>query len=333
MSFLPRRAPLTGAALATALLLTACGGGGDDTGSGAGAGAETAAAGSETLEVITSIYPLEYLATRIAGEHADISTLTSPGADPHDVELTPRVVGHIGAADLVIYSAGLQSAVDQAVDTQAAGYALDVSGAADLLELGESESEHSGHDHDDEHAGHAGHDHGPEDPHFWLDTQRYGQVAVAIADQLGAIDPDNAQHYTANADDLIADLEELDEEFQAGLATCETRDLVATHEAFGYLAHRYDLHQLGITGISPDAEPSPARLAEVSAQVRALDVTTIYAEPNLPEDIARTVAQETGTQVAILDPLEGLTPDSAGADYLEVMRANLESLRTGLGCS
>lgn len=267
--------------------------------------------------MLASFYPLEYLTERVAGDRAEVSTLTSPGVDPHDVELTPRLVGSLGSADLVVYAEGMQPAVDRAVDTQAADHALDVTPAADLMALGETQDDA----------------HGTADPHFWLDPERYGHVAEAIAEQLSTVDPDHAEDYQANAAQVVGDLETLDEEFTHALASCESRDLVTTHEAFGYLAQRYDLHQIAITGISPESEPSPARLAEVSAQVHDLGVSTIYTEPFLSDAIARTVAQETGTEVRTLDPVEGITEASPGADYLEVMRANLVQLSAGLGCS
>ncbi|MGO0577995.1 metal ABC transporter substrate-binding protein [Ornithinimicrobium panacihumi] len=314
------------------LILTACGGGSAGTPT-EGAGATDGS--GEQLTVITSFYPLEYLTSRIAGDRAQVQTLTGAGADPHEVELTPKVVGSLGSADLVVYSAGMQPAVDEAVAQQAADHSLDVAPVADLLALGESEDEHSGHadDEDGSEDAHAGHDHGPEDPHFWLDPERYGHVAETIAEQLASLDPDHGQGYTDRAAEVVAELEALDEEFAAGLATCQSRDLVTTHEAFGYLAHRYDLHQTGITGISPESEPSPARLAEVSAQIERAGVTTVFAEPILTDAIARTVATETGAQVLTLDPLEGITSASAGTDYSSVMRANLEALQEGLGCS
>lgn len=318
-----------------ALALGACG----SSSGGDGAG-EEGSGEQASLEVVASFYPLEYLVERVAGDRADLTVLTGAGADPHDAELSPRAVGTVGSADLVVYSSGLQAAVDDAVAAQAPDDALDVTPVADLMAVGEDAEEHAAHA--DEHAGegedeHAeegdGHDHGGEDPHFWLDTERYGEVARAIADRLAEIDPEGADTYETNAAAVVEDLRALDEDYTAGLAQCESRDLVTTHEAFGYLAARYDLHQLGITGISPDSEPSPARLAEVSAQVEDLDVTTIYAEPILSDAIASTVAQETGTQVLTLDPVESLTDASAGEDYLEVMRANLDALTEGLGCS
>lgn len=333
------------AALPLTLLLASCGSAGTD-GEGTGAGA---AGDGAQVEVVASFYPLEYLVTRVAGDHAEVTSLTRPGVDPHDVELTPREVGSLGSADLVVFSSGMQPAVDQAVETQAADHAFDVDGAANLLALGESDEDHDAHaaegahaddeghtnadDHaDDEHADDDGHDHGGEDPHFWLDPERYADVAEAVAERLAGVAPEHAADFEANAAALVADLEELDAELATGLAECETRELVTTHEAFGYLAQRYDLHQTGITGISPESEPSAARLAEITTQVRDEGITTIYAEPLLSSSIAETVAQETGARVLTLDPADGLTDASAG-DYLDIMRANLQALRDGLGCS
>ncbi|ANS77478.1 Zinc ABC transporter, periplasmic-binding protein ZnuA [Serinicoccus hydrothermalis] len=329
---MPRRSRALVLASTLALGLSACGSGSTD----GGADAE----GSADLQVVASFYPVQYLVERVAGEHAEVSSLTAPGVDPHSLELSPRDVGSLGDADLVVYSAGMQAAVDDAVESQVDDTALDVAPAADLLSVSETEEEHAGHseegDEDREHEGdegHEGHDHGSEDPHFWLDPERYGHVVEAIADRLVEVDPDHAADYEANAASVVEDLDALDADFEQGLADCTSRDLVTTHEAFGYLAERYDLHQMGITGISPEAEPSAARLAEISSQVEELGVTTIYAEPILTNAIARTVAQETGTRVLTLDPLGGITEESAGEDYLEVMRANLEALSDGLGCS
>ncbi|MFK5634899.1 MULTISPECIES: metal ABC transporter substrate-binding protein [unclassified Ornithinimicrobium] len=317
------------AALPLALVLASCGGGADgDTGTGTGA--TSGGAGAEPLSVVASFYPLQYLTQQVAGEHAEVDVLTSPGVDPHEVELSPRQIAELGSADLVVVLAGLQPAVDEAVAQQSPQHTLDIADAADLLALGESTVEHDEHvdaGADD------GHDHGAEDPHFWLDPLRYADAADAVAARLAEVDPENADAYLANAEALVAELTTLDGEFQRGLATCETRDVVTTHEAFGYLGHRYDLNVIGITGISPESEPSPARLAEVTAQVRDLGVGTIFTEPLLPPGIAETVAQETGASVLTLDPVEGINDASAGADYLGVMRANLAALRDGLVCS
>ena len=107
---------------------------------------------------------------------------------------------------------------------------------------------------------------------------------------------------------------------------------MTSHAAFGYLADAYDLHQEGITGLSPEAEPSPAALARIARFVEDEGVRTIYAETLVSRD-ADTLARETGARVAVLDPIEGLTDESAGDDYFEVMRANLSTLRAGQECT
>lgn len=333
---MPRGPRLLLPLLALPLVLTGCGGG------------TAPGADPDALQVVASFYPLEYLAERIAGEHAQVTTLTAPGVDPHEVELTPRQVGSLGSADLVVYAAGMQPAVDDAVSSQAAEHALDVMPSASLLPSDGDDHDHGhGHEHDeDDEAGHDdeaaeateehsvddGHDHGAFDPHFWLDPKRYADVAATLANHLAEVDPEHAEDYRANVRVLTDELRDLDDELAAGLQTCASREVVTTHDAFGYLGARYDLHVVGITGIAPDAEPSPARLAEVTALVEELGVGTVYAEPLLPTAIAETVAAETGAQVLTLDPADGLTADE-DTDYPSIMRDNLDALREGLGCS
>lgn len=309
-----RRSPIALTA-ALALALTGCASNGDED------------PGDAALTVVASMYPLQHLVEQVAGGvDVDVTVLTAPGADPHELELSPRDVAAMGAADLVVYSAGFQPAVDDAVATQASAHALDVSGVVDLVE---TVDEHDDHDEDDGH----GHDHGGVDPHFWLDPTRYAAAADAVADRMAQLDPANAGTYEANAASYVAELEELDAEFTAGLADCAQRDVVTTHAAFGYLTARYGLHQIEMTGLAPDAEPSPHRVAEIVELVRDLGVTAVYAEVLAGSQLAETVARETGAQVLVLDPVEGITDASPGEDYLSVMRANLEALRTGQGCS
>ena len=174
---------------------------------------------------------------------------------------------------------------------------------------------------------------GAADPHFWLDPTRLADVATALGDDFARRDPANAADYRANAAALVADLDALDAEFRAGLAQCRTRELVTGHAAFGYLAERYDLHQEGVAGVSPDIEPDAATLRDLSAHVRDAGVTTVYSESLVSPALAETVAREAGARVAVLDPLEGITDASRGRDYLEVMRANLATLRAGQECS
>lgn len=339
------RSSLPVAAALAALVLSGCGGQADGAGQDDGAGQ-----GGGGLTVVTGFYPLEYAVEQVVADVPGVvvETLTAPGTDAHDVELSPRQVAGVRDADLVVYSSGMQAAVDAAVAGQASGHSLDVTTAVDLIGTGEPHAGHEqeGHDHDaDQHEGHEqeghdhdadqhdGHDHGSVDPHFWLDPERYAAAGSAIAEELATIDPGHAETYRANAQQFASTLGELDAEFRQTLASCERDTLVTTHEAFGHLADRYGLHQIGITGITPGVEATPARMAEVVDVVERLDIPAVYAQSTIGGDLAEVIGRETGTQVLVLDPIEGITSDSAGDDYLEVMRANLAALRQGQGCS
>ncbi|TYP87542.1 metal ABC transporter substrate-binding protein [Blastococcus xanthinilyticus] len=319
---------------ATCLLLAGCGGG-ETGGSGAAEG---------ELSVLAGFYPLQWAAEQVGGDRVSVTSATPPGAEPHDLELTPQDVAAISEADLVVHLEGFQPALDEAVESEAGDAGWDAGQAADL-----SLTLTGGHDHahedeahaaEEEHAeeeAHAEEEHaeGEEsvDPHFWLDPTRLADVADAMADRLTELDPDGADTYAENAAALRAELEALDAELQDALSTCAVDTLVTSHDAFGYLGDRYGLEVVGINGLSPTQEPSAAQLAEITELVADRAVTTVYTETLVDPAVAETVATEAGVQTAVLDPIEGLTDESAGDDYLEVMRANLATLQEGQNCS
>jgi zinc transport system substrate-binding protein len=276
-----------------------------------------AGADDDGVEVLASFYPLEYVAERVGGEHVAVSNLTPPAAEPHDLELSPAQVRQIGSSDLVVYLSGMQPSTDEAVAARDPENVLDTAEAAGL-EAGPNGSAAPA----------------PEgsvlDPHFWLDPTRLATVGHQVAEELSAIDPDHADDYAANAQALEDDLVVLDEEYATGLAACAGATLVVSHAAFGYLAERYDLVQVGISGIDPEAEPSPARLREVRGVVEDAGVETLFFEVLVSPKVTQTLADDLGVSTDMLDPLEGHTDEEA--DYLETMRANLDALRQGLVC-
>jgi zinc transport system substrate-binding protein len=301
---------MSGIVVCLGLIGAACGGGDDG---------DSAAAG-EQLKVVASFYPLEFVVDRVGGDRVTVSNLTPAGAEPHDLELTPGDIAGLADADLVVYLAGFSPAVDEAVEAEAGDRALEVGRFADLS-LTYTPIEEGAVARDE-----------TTDPHFWLDPIRLADVADAIAERLAEADPDGAESFSAHAASLRADLESLDDELRTGLESCENRDVVTSHNAFGYLADRYGLVQVGITGLTPEAEPTPADLAAVTKFVRDHNVRTIYYETLVSPAIAETVADETGAATAVLDPSEGLSDESAGSDYFTIMRANLASLRAGQPC-
>jgi zinc transport system substrate-binding protein len=287
--------------------LTACSGGG----SGDGADGR--------LTVLTSFYPLENVARAVGGPGVSVEDLTPPGVEPHDLELDSDQLDRILDADVVLYlGGGFQPAVEDAVAQRG-----DDQVTVDVLEeLGPAVREAApGVAEGDE----------TTDPHVWLDPVLMEKVADVVADALDEADPGEAH----GAAEYQRSLTGLDRDYRDGLAGCRSRLIVTTHAAFGYLAARYGLEQEPITGISPEGEPDPARLADIEDLVRREHVTTIFTEPFVSSDVADTVARETGTKVHVLNPIESLTSEErdAGLDYASVMRTNLEALRGALGCT
>lgn len=309
--------PVTVLVLTCLIGLSACAGEQPQAGSGADA--------EEAPLLVAAFYPLEFVAQRVAGEGAELTGLTPAGVEPHDLELTANQIRTLQQADLVIYvGEGFQPAVESALD-EVDVETLDVLAGADLIE---GSDEHEGEDEGQEHEGeeHEGEEH---DPHVWLDPTQMARIARSVEQSLTSVDPENSADFKQNSDRLVSELEALDEEFGSGLAQCDRRVLVTSHNAFGYLADRYELEQHGIAGLDPESEPSPQRLAEVTDLVKEEGVTTIFFETLLPPALAETIARETGTTTAVLDPLES-KPQTG--DYFSAMRANLTELRKALGC-
>lgn len=267
------------------------------------------------VQVATAFYPLQYVTERVAGDHADVENLTAPGGEPHDLELTIRETADVARADLVVYERGVQPAVDDAVDENAEGEVLDAASVVDLVPFREH-----------------GVDSGEDDPHFWLDPLLLADLGDAVADRLSAVDPAHADDYAANAAGLRTDLKRLDEQYAAGLADCARDTVVVSHEAFGYL-QRYGLRMEAILGLAPDAEPTPADLARLQDLVRSEGITTVFSESLVSPAVADALARDTGVQSRVLDPIEGLSDETAGDDYLSLMRANLRAIREANDCA
>jgi zinc transport system substrate-binding protein len=293
-----------------------------------GCSAVVASTDDERPTVVASFYPLAFVAERVGGAEIQLVNLTPPGVESHDLELTARQVGEIAGADLVVYQNGFQPSVDEAVEQNAGDTALEVTQVVPLDRHGEHHDEATEeHDESRHHGDLTG------DPHIWLDPTRLAAITLAVADSLAEVVPEQADAFRQRADALVAELTALDGDFRSGLADCERTTVVTSHDAFGYLADRYGLEMVGISGLEPDAEPSPARLKEVQRVIADTGVTTVFYERLVNPEVARTLAADLGISTAVLDPVEGLTEDTEGEDYLTLMRANLTALEEANDCT
>ncbi|MGW0992068.1 metal ABC transporter substrate-binding protein [Streptomyces sp. NPDC002523] len=285
-----------------------------------------AAGGTGRFDVVASFYPMAFLAERIGGDHVHVTTLTSPGQEPHDLEISPRQIAGIEESDAVLYLKNLQPSVDDAVAQSSVKTKID---AASLTTLEEHGNEVGGHAA--AHDSHSGEESGAKDPHIWLDPVRYAQVAEGVGKAFEKADPDHAADYRENTAALVEKLDALNTQFKDGLTHTRTKVFITTHAAFGYLAERYGLTEEAINGLDPESEPSAARVRDLERMAKADGVSTVFYETLVSDKTAKTVAQDANLRTDVLDPIEGITSKSRGKDYFTVQQANLKALQQALG--
>jgi zinc transport system substrate-binding protein len=286
-----------------------------------------AAGNTDKFDVVASFYPMQFLAEQIGGEHVKVTSLTEPGQEPHDLEVSAQQRAQLEEADAALSLKGLQPSVDEAIAQAGLKTKIDAATLTTLEDHGSVEDSH-GHEGEEAHSEEEEH---ARDPHIWLDPVKYAEVAEGVAKAFEKADPDHAADYKKNADALVKKLDDLNTQFADGLKNTKSKVFFTNHAAFGYLAERYGLTQEAISGLDPESEPSPARIKELQEEAKADGVTTVFYETLVSDKTAKTLADDAGLKTDVLDPLEGITDKSKGDDYFAVMEANLTALKTALG--
>jgi len=284
----------------------------------AGCSGETQEDSGGGLMVYASMYPLADFAEKIGGKHVNVTLLVPPGVEPHDFEPTPRDLARLSRADVFIYNGiGFEAWIKKAREILDSERTVTVDASASLKPL------YSG----------SGKGRQEADPHVWLDPVRAKKMAEAIRDALIKADPDHAADYRTNFDRLSRRFDELDRTFREIAENAEKREFVVSHSAFGYLADRYGLRQIAISGLSPSDEPGPKELKAVIEAAKRHRVKVIFFDSLVPGNLAETVKEEVGAEALVLNPLEGLTPqeEKSGEDYFSIMEKNAENLGKALG--
>ena len=269
-------------------------------------------------QVVTSFYPLYFFTKEIAGAYVDVYNITPAGAEPHDYEPTPNDVVKLETSNLVVVNGNLEPWIDKISEELSIKRIPVIRVGANLVSqdfINEKGAQ-------------------VKDPHIWLSPPLAKKIVQIIANNLITIDQVNKTYYRVNASELERALDKLDTQFKEGLAHCQQKDFVTSHAAFGYLATQYGIRQIGIAGLSPDAEPSAKELADVTSFVKKNNIKYIFFETLASPKLSQTIAAETGAQTLVLNPLEGLTPReiAQGKNYFTEMTQNLANLRIALQC-
>lgn len=287
---------------------------------------ESTQQGTDKLNVVTTFYPMYDFTKNVAGDEAEVTLLLEAGTDTHGYEPSAKEVAAISDADVFVYNSEEMevwvSSVLESIDTE---NTVIVNASEGISFLESSEEEH--HDENEE----EGHHH-EVDPHIWLDPVLAQEEVTTIKEGLVAADPENEEIYETNATQYNEKLQALDQDFTNAFSDATSRVFVTQHAAFAYLANRYDLEQVSIAGISTEEEPSPAKLAELQDYINANDIHYIYYAETSSSKIAETLANETGTELEILNPIEGITTEDQekGTDYIQLMKNNLAALQKSI---
>ncbi|MFH0863717.1 MAG: zinc ABC transporter substrate-binding protein [Candidatus Gottesmanbacteria bacterium] len=273
---------------------------------------------NKKIQVVASFYPLYFFASQIGGDKVDVANITPSGAEPHDYEPSTQDIAHIERASILILNGGQLEAWGDKVKEDLKSKNVEVVTAADGLVTQNVQEEGQL----------------MKDPHVWLDPVLAKNEVQKITQAFIKVDQTNITFYQANEKSLESKLDLLDQSFKAGLQDCQQKNIVTSHAAFGYVASRYGLNQVPISGLSPDQEPSPKQLADVAQFAKTNNVKYIFFETLISPKLSETIAKEVGAKTIVFNPLEGLTSDeqSAGKDYLSIQQDNLANLRVALEC-
>lgn len=319
---------------------------------------------AEKIQVMTTLFALEDFINRIGGDYVEVENIVSVGSDAHSFEPTANQMIDIANADLFIFNGADFEGFAESVNDAVADHDVTVVEATQGIDLigsdhdnndtshednedehGHNDNEHENNEDDHGHNdnGHENnedehgkdeddHSHDGEDPHVWLDPIRSIEYAENIKQALIDVQPDFAEEFTANFEELKAELEGLDNEFQEMIEEVDKNTIIVSHAGYGYWENRYKISQLGIAGLSPTNEPSIQQIKEVISYMEENEINYVMFEQNIPTNIAETVRDEVGAEDLWLHNLESLTEEDLenGENYFSLMRRNIETLRTAL---
>lgn len=257
------------------------------------------------ISIVATIYPLAWMASDL-DPSATVTTIVGPGIEPHDFSPTIDDVKRMENAELLIVNRMVDEwAIDVIADRK--GPTVSVMETLDFPSF--------------------------EDSHVWLDPILMQQIVEDIGRQLELIDPNNATVIRENVVKKLAVLQGIDGAYRSGLASCSIPEIVSSHDAFGFLAKRYGFTTHSITGISPESEPSPSKLVELTNLIRSRHITTVFFEELASDALSKTLADETGAKTDVLDAIESLSSEeSERLEYLGIMEKNLAKLKTAMVC-
>lgn len=272
--------------------------------------------------VLTSIQPLQLIASEILGEHGTSEVLLPPGASPHSFTLRPSDSRRFAEADAFFWiGPDMENFLLTLVSRRPQhSHALQELPGLELLYYANAhdhEAEDDGHGHKPAQPGQHDHHHLPGglDAHLWLSSQNARVMATFMADEFSRLQPSAAGHYAANLQVFKQQLDELDVELQALLDGVRNKPFFVLHEAFNYLERSYGLQHRGVLAMSAEVQPGARRVQEMRSALEQVGASCIFTEPPAPPRLVHGLVKDLPVQLQELDPM-----GSGTTRYPELLR-------------
>lgn len=297
----------------------------------------------DAINIYTTVYPLQYFAERIGGEAVNVHSIYPAGANEHTFEPTQKDMIALADADLFFYiGLGLEGFVENAKKTLANEHVKMIATidavSDDQLEASSHDHEHEGEGHDHEAAeenhddSHSEHDHSGVDPHVWISPKISQSLALSIKDTLIKAAPDQKENFENNYEELLAELQKLDADFEEMAHSAPNKTFFVSHAAFGYIANTYGLEQIAVAGLNSQDEPSQKALTEIIDLAKEKNIKYILFEQNVSSKLTEVIQKEVGAESLVLHNLGVLSKDDVknNETYFTLMNRNLDTLKTAL---
>ncbi|MBD2433927.1 MULTISPECIES: metal ABC transporter solute-binding protein, Zn/Mn family [Fischerella] len=283
--------------------------------------ASTPTAESKKIKVVASFLPMYWFTQAVAGDAADVAILVPPGTEVHEYQATPENVKAIATANLLVKNGlGLEEFLEPTVKNAQNAKLTQIDASKGIQTVEEispvveaaNKAEHN-------------HEHGEGNPHVWLDPVLAKQQVINIRDGLIAADPANKATYEANAAAYIKQLEDLHNQYQQTLQKNPNCTFITFHDAYPYLAKRYNLKQVAVVEI-PEDQLTPTDVQKAVNAVKKYNVKALFGEPGIDNKLLKSLSQDLNLTLYELDSLE--TGSTDPQHYFQAMRNNLQTLET-----
>lgn len=283
----------------------------------------------EKITVYTTVFPIYDFVRNIGQDKVNLNYVIPPGVEPHDYEITPKVLKDIQNADLLIKNGlGIDSFTDK-IESESDLKIVVASEGIEPIKYSDEDAHDEEHEHEDDHSDEDSHNHGEYDPHVWLDIELAIKECENIKNALIEVDEENKSYYENNYNEYIKKLEDLNTKYNEELKTLNKSDIIVSHEAYGYLCKKYGINQLSITGISPNQEPSLSKISEISNYAIEHNIGYVLFDGLVNPKVAETIANEAKINTGVLYSIDGVTKTDFenNESYISLMNKNLETLK------